>query len=391
METKRKSAKVAVSLLALVGLAVFSLFAVGGSLEPGAPPGPTMKTLDEVEPRIPISQSDIPLTISTPGSYYLTEDVNSASTAITVNVNDVTIDLMGYKIVGPDSGTNDGIYMFGRSNVEIRNGTVRDFGRYGIYELGWQFGNGHRIIDIRLVENAQGGINMSGKNHLVKDCTVRNNGGYGIYVSYAGTVIGNTVYKSGGQGIGVGNGCKVADNLVYDNGSTGIRTEYGCLVTGNIVYQNAAHGITTIKGSTITNNTAYANTYHGINADEWCTVVGNTSHTNYRDGICADVGSIVTNNAVNYNNLSNNATNAGINASSECMVKNNVVRDNKQHNIYVSGTNNAIEENLVTGGPDNGINLAGADNFYANNRASDNSSDYANTGDDTNGGGNYSF
>ena len=120
-------------------------------------------------------------------------------------------------------------------------------------------------------------------------------------------------------------------------------------------------------------------------------MIGNTSHTNYRDGICADIGSIVTNNAVNYNNLSNNAANAGINATSECMVKSNVVRDNRQRNIYVSGTDNAIEENLVTGGPGNGINLAGAGNFYANNRASGNSPNYINTGDDTDGGGNYSF
>ncbi|MHC4338528.1 MAG: right-handed parallel beta-helix repeat-containing protein, partial [Planctomycetota bacterium] len=209
METKQKKTKLVAALLALAGLLVFSLFAVGGSLEPSAPPGPTMKTLDEVEPRIPISQSDIPLTISTAGSYYLTEDVNSASTAITVNVNDVTIDLMGYQMVGPGSGNNDGIYMYGRSNVEIRNGTVRDF-RYGIYEQWFNHGKGHRVIDIRVVANASGGIYVTGKNHLVKDCTVRNNGGYGIYAAFAATVIGNTVYKSGGQGIGVGNGCRVA-------------------------------------------------------------------------------------------------------------------------------------------------------------------------------------
>ncbi len=52
METKRKSAKVAVSLLVLAGLLLFSLFAVGGSLQPSAPPGPTMKTLEQIEPRI---------------------------------------------------------------------------------------------------------------------------------------------------------------------------------------------------------------------------------------------------------------------------------------------------------------------------------------------------
>ena len=48
METKQKRTKVVVSVLALAALCVFSLFAVGGNLEPSAAPGPTMKTLDEV-------------------------------------------------------------------------------------------------------------------------------------------------------------------------------------------------------------------------------------------------------------------------------------------------------------------------------------------------------
>ena len=68
METKRKSAQVVVSLLALAGLLLFSTFAIAGSLEPSGPPGPTMKTLNEVEPRVPIHASDLPLTITEPNS-----------------------------------------------------------------------------------------------------------------------------------------------------------------------------------------------------------------------------------------------------------------------------------------------------------------------------------
>ncbi|MHC4337441.1 MAG: Lcl C-terminal domain-containing protein [Planctomycetota bacterium] len=48
MQTDKSRTKITVTVLALAGLAVFSLFAVGGSLEPSAPPGPTMRSLADV-------------------------------------------------------------------------------------------------------------------------------------------------------------------------------------------------------------------------------------------------------------------------------------------------------------------------------------------------------
>ena len=48
METRKVRTKVVVSVLVLTGLVVFVLSAVGGNLEPGAPPGKTMRTLDEI-------------------------------------------------------------------------------------------------------------------------------------------------------------------------------------------------------------------------------------------------------------------------------------------------------------------------------------------------------
>ncbi len=49
MKTKQKRTKVVVITLALAGLLLaFSLIGYAGNLEPSAPPGPTMKTLDEI-------------------------------------------------------------------------------------------------------------------------------------------------------------------------------------------------------------------------------------------------------------------------------------------------------------------------------------------------------
>jgi hypothetical protein len=240
-----------------------------------------MKTLDQVEPRIPISQADIPKTIDTPGSYYLTEDISSAGTAITVAVDDVTIDLAGFALVGPGSGINYGIYMTGRSNVEIRNGTVRDFD-YGIYENSSN-SRGHRVIDVRAVSNGLRGICLYGSGHLVKGCTVGNNGTsatstvYGIYAGSGSTVTGNTAHHNGTSatstvyGIFAG-GSTVTGNTAYNNGDS---------ATGNVVY-----GIYANYGSTVTGNTACYNgtgasgTVYGIYLGGNCLVDQNTAHAN---------------------------------------------------------------------------------------------------------------
>lgn len=75
-----------------------------GSLVPTGAPAPTMKTLDQLEPRKPIYV--IPTNITTAGSYYLTTNLSGASgqTGITVHTDHVTIDLNGYALSGQGAG-----------------------------------------------------------------------------------------------------------------------------------------------------------------------------------------------------------------------------------------------------------------------------------------------
>jgi hypothetical protein len=234
---------------------------------------------------MPITQANIPLIISTPGSYYLTEDVTASGTAITVDVNDVTIDLAGFALVGPGSGTNYGIYMSGRSNVEIRNGTVRDF-YYGIREdSSTILSQGHRIIDVRAVSNLVGGICLYGSGHLIKGCTAIKNGGsagsnnaYGIFAYHGCTITGNTASRNGNEadsyayGISAGEGSTVTGNTSSYNG-------YNC-ATGSKVYGIWANSGSTVTGNTASKNGIYASDVYGIWAGSGSTVTGNTSNRN---------------------------------------------------------------------------------------------------------------
>ena len=309
METKRTK-KVLVSVLALALLQLF-----------------TLNSLAQDEPRTPISS--VPYTINSPGSYYLTGDIQTTlpdQNAITVKANDVTIDLMGFRLIGRGTGNGHGIFMNGCKNVEIRNGTVRDFGGEGILEANWEQGISHRVISVRAISNGDDGICLFGKNHLVRDCTVQANGGEGIFADDGSIVSNNISSENDYSGIDLGAGSLVYNNITFDNGSSGIWTESGCFVL---------------------NNTSFFNAF-GIYVESY--------------------GSLV---------------------------KGNTIRNNDSSNIHVEGTDNAIEENLVTDS-EYGIYFETTGNFYANNRGADNTICFGgpgkpSAGSSGDGGGNVSF
>jgi len=388
MEQKLKIMKIMVFVMAIVLLTALPVNA--GNLEPSAPPGPTMKTLDEVEPRIPISQSDFPLTITASGSYYLTENITATGTAITIDVNDVTIDLMGYCLKGPNTGEHYGVYMDGRSNVEIRNGTIHDF-YTAIHEDDYYTGRDHRIISIRVVSNIQNGIYLRGDNHLVKDCIVSNNGHsasdtvYGIKIDDKGRIIGNITCDNGTEatihvaGIGVGYGCIVTGNIVSGNGKKtastyGVYASSGSTIADNTVNKNGeesglVYGIGTTHGSTVSDNCIFYNgksatgTVYGLKVGGACNVINNTIYYNANQasgeevcGIKNSMGSSTfTSNIVSANGANSLASEIyGIEAYLRSTLIGNTVSDNGSsatsasvYGIRLSG-NSLVDKNSVT-------------------------------------------
>jgi hypothetical protein len=201
----------------------------------------------------------LPCTINAAGYYYLTGNLTSTgSNGITVNHDNVTIDLMGFVLSGPPDGLAEGITI-NANNVEIRNGTITSWYN-GIYY--GSVGDRCRAINVRAVGNRYG-ISL-GYDSLIKGCTASpgsNNTGTGLRVA-SGAISGCTVMNfsptdSSDAQIYVIYGGRISDNLVLNCGSTGIRGQASTTVTGNAVL-NCINGINMGGGGSLVANSIYA-------------------------------------------------------------------------------------------------------------------------------------
>lgn len=182
----------------------------------------------------------LPYTISSPGFYYIDKNLScTTGTGITITANNVTLDLMGFTIEGSGGPAgSDGINMNGTANVEIRNGTVRDFSRLGITnEL--NAGHGHRVINVRLFWNGTQGIYFFNSGNLIQGCTAIGNGSHGINTGYRSTAIGNVCKSNGSNGITAGTGTTLIGNTCSQNGNYGVEFWGGySMVDQNTVWDN---------------------------------------------------------------------------------------------------------------------------------------------------------
>ena len=203
---------VALLLLLTLNPQLSTVFAQGSLTPPGAP-APTMKTLDQIEARTPISQ--LPFAINTGGSYYLTGNLSTgASNAIVIAASGVTLDLSGFTISSMVANAANGgtgiLLVSGLSDISILNGHilggVTNNGS-GVYS-GSGFGSGIFYSGIALVNTRVSsvsvagclhyGIFLSGNSTVVEACMVRTVGNLGIFAS---TISGSVAVDCGGYAI----------------------------------------------------------------------------------------------------------------------------------------------------------------------------------------------
>ena len=293
---------------AVIGTAVafagLQVLAQGALTPPGAP-APTMKTLTQVEPRIPIFTA--PYTISVPGSYYLTTNVVTTGNGVVIQTNNVTLDLMGFSIKG-DAGFSDmGVSIVGQTNapcrnIVVRNGFLENLG-YGVYLRNTQ---GARIeyLSVSML-NRSGFAFASDENGACNGNTIANcsanfggHNGLEMYARSDGQCNGNMIIDCSFSGFSL-------NGVLFERGagtcSHNVLTR--CVLIGNLsdgveVYDYLNTGSVagnTFESCTVSDNGGYGFRLGGVygpcdgNRIYRCTVSGNVTRGIYLLGGSANV------------------------------------------------------------------------------------------------------
>ncbi len=317
----------AAGLLGIVGGA----WAQGPLTPPPGTPGPVYKTLQELEPRTPISS--LPFTIDSPGSYYLITNLAGVAgqDGITIRTGDVTLDLNGFALTGVP-GSRDGITQSPggwRANVAIHNGTIHEWSHDGIY---LEHIRNCILKDLRIStngwESSRRGITV-GPNSLVRDCVVENNASFGILVSRGSTVVNCSA--RGNQEAGISSFVGTSATVL------------GCSATANAV------GISVSDGSNVRNCTVVSNDYSGIYVASHCLVENNNAIANGLIGFWGGIRAIGKENRITGNHVVRNYSGLKIDGTDNFVAANTARGNVYDYSIAASNRVGAIVTPPVSG------------------------------------------
>ncbi len=385
-------AKMSVAGAVVLGL---SMVAGAGDLAPPAGPvAPTMLPLDEVEPRTPIRPQDIPITINSPGSYFLTDNIvadGGAAIAITVRSSDVTLDLRGFTISNgtiPFLFTNAIQILAPYRNITIKDGTIRGSGGIGIDGSAAQH---CRFTDLTFVQNGGAGLD-AGNRSLVRGCQAIDNFLNGMDVGADSVVSESTAIDNGARGIVAGPNSSIVACSVYLNDGVGILTGDGGAIIGCTARQNGAEaGIFAGDGTAVHACASANNAGSGFDngAAGGASFTGCAAFNNTLDGFQSASGSVFEACAAEFNGglgfsvagataltgcTSSNNTLAGVSLSSPSAVMNCVSNDNGERGFALFG-DTTVNNCVAHGNAGDGIAILSPDGAISGSLASNNGGD----------------
>lgn len=383
-------------LAGIGGLAAGTFLNARSEAGPLAPPAAPASTPGP-EPRLAINQQNTPgdaksiCKITKPGSYYLTANIDGEPglAGILIAASNVTIDMMGFSLIGVPQSLGGIMVEVPRDNITIRNGVIRDWGESGI-DLAFSGSSGtcSLIENVHSLNNKAFGIRAN-NDSIVRGCLVRSNPEAGISGGDNSLVESCIAVLNGAAGILAGTGSRISSCTAQQNTTDGISVGIETAVTNCSAAHNGGNGIVG-NGSTITNCNCSSNEGNGISTQAAlivdCTVEMNAvgiasasskvinchALSNTGSGIVALFWGYVINSTAQSNG------DEGISVGRSCVVRGCQAFANGGEGtglgtgIAVSGFASLIEGNSCTGNNQYGIHALVGGSFFARNVCSGN-------------------
>lgn len=282
------------SVLPAAGVAVVLLAAglIAGPLTPSAGPvASTYKTLEQVEPRIPLTSSTAPGNVNVmhiitqPGSYYLTGNVTGVGkSGIFIECENVTLDLNGFTVSTDrtdDSSAgiwfNESGYLSNARGIVIRNGTVKG-GGYASVTLNGAVGG--KVENLSVSNTIGSGIQVFSGGH-VKDCTVY--GGHTGIDVVGGSLVENCVVSNANTRGIAASGSTIRNCVVTGNGSpfSGLYLRGDCLAEHNHISAAGSLNFSQIGIEAMANTTGNRIINNHIQNIRWGVYLNTNSTNNF--------------------------------------------------------------------------------------------------------------
>ncbi len=360
-----RSQKVAFAGLSLLVLG--AIVTAGNLTPPGGPVAPTMKSLDQIEPRTPLSQLTAPgdagaqFVISQPGSYYVTSNISGVSGkhCIKLGTDGITLDLNGFALIGV-AGSLSGVDI-NSDRATVRNGTIHNF-NIGIdaYEAA---GARFQSLTVTSAVNQcfRASVSASLENCMAQYGTI----GFDVFES---AMLTNCTSRYASlYGFEVEGGCTLI-NCTAVTAEIGFYLRGPSVLTNCTSQNNASDGFRALESSVLTDCAAFENDGAGFSGTARCRFTRCNSRNNQFGFYLTEANAVVECTATAN---SSNGVRIGGNANT---VERSTCHENGAAGINIAtGVANSIDSNLLTYNGTSGLFITTGDNISTRNRARGNS------------------
>ncbi len=410
-----RATRIATGVVCLASIA----FGQGSLTPPGAPSG-TMKTLQQVEPRIDLA-TVAGLQITQSGSYYLSDNlVVSNSIGISIGASDVTLDLNGFKILHAGGQSGKAIYVSATRNITIKNGSIQEFedgvymyGSDGLYPTqgarlenlnisrctgyGLFVGSMSKVINCHFTEVRGAAAVFAAANSSIQNCTTDNSsGGHGFQLLSGARVFNCSAVNSGTDGFDLGansilqncisqsstsNGFLIAENSslshckASDSANIGFSLLSGAKAVDCNAINSGADGFKAESNSAFQACSATGNSENGFDLSSNAKVIKCTAVYNEGYGFFLGNSSIVRecmarenfggiyagSDSIVQDCIARNNEWAGIKIINNCILRSSVCEGNSHRGILVDGSRCVVENCTVSENKEDGILIWGGD------------------------------